>query len=85
MANKLSNMTWQEAITAGYTLYERWISGDKQVDLLRVQAVIRQEIVWTKKNPARMSAGCLRECRNDLKQVGSILKNHSDLFRKVAA
>ena len=85
MRNKLSNMTWQEAIAAGYRLYERWVSSDKKVDLLRVQAVIRQEIAWTEQRPARMSAGCLTECRNDLKQVGSILKHHPDLFRKVTA
>lgn len=77
---KLCNMTWQEAITAGQTLYARWCGNDHNVDLLRVQRVIREDIAETVKRPSRMSAGCLRECRNDLKQVGSILKNHPRLF-----
>jgi hypothetical protein len=69
-----------EVVAAGYRLYERWVSSDKKVDLLRVRAAIRQEIAWTRAHPARMSAGCLTECRADLKRVGSILKHHPDLF-----
>ena len=75
-------MTESQAITAGYRLYAVWCSPDKQVDLHRVQASVRQEIAWTRACPARMTAGCLRECRNDLKTVGSILKHYPKLFRR---
>lgn len=74
-------MTENEAIKHGYHLYEKWVSGDKKVDLARVAAVIKQERKYREVN-LNITKGLLAEIRYEQRIVGEIRNKYPDLFNR---